>query len=371
MSMPTRASTADDRLDPLRYGRRIIELECQALARVAERLDDHFCRAAEALFACRGSVIVCGMGNAGLIAQKIAATLASTGTRSHFLHPAEAVHGDLGRIHHDDLVLAFSQSGETEEVVRLLPALASFGVPLVAVTTRRDSTLGRAAVVTVELGPLQEACALGLAPSASTTAMLAIGDALALVASQLRGFRREDFARFHPAGSLGRELSQVDDYMRPLADCRLAQQEQSVRRVFVERSRAGRRSGAIMLTDDAGRLAGIFTDSDLARLFERHRDDALDRPIREVMTSRPATVPQGSMMVDAVAIMAERKISELPVIDDDGQPRGLLDVTDVVALFPQARGGAAGDPPALLPFAKGPREGPRAKSAGAPPRECA
>jgi arabinose-5-phosphate isomerase len=337
MSMSESASTHHlTPLDQLRYAREIIALEGQALATLARRIDGRFCEAVDMLFECRGSVITSGMGKAGLISQKVAATLASTGTRSHFLHPGEAVHGDLGRIHADDVLLLFSQSGETEEVVRLLPSLGHFGVPLVAVTASRTSTLGRAASVTIELGPLQEACSLGLAPSTSTTAMLALGDALALVTSRMRAFRREDFARFHPAGNLGRQLSKVDDCMRPLADCRLALESQSVRQVFVERSRSGRRTGAIMLTDAAGRLVGLFTDSDLARLFESHRDAALDRPISEVMTRHPSTVPQGSMTVDAVAIMAERKISELPVIDTAGRPLGLIDITDVVGLFPEA-----------------------------------
>jgi arabinose-5-phosphate isomerase len=245
------------------------------------------------------------------------------------------VHGDLGRIHHEDLVLVLSQSGETEEIVRLLPSLKEFGVPIVAVTGNRTSTLGQAATVTIDLGPLKEACSLGLAPSTSTTAMLAIGDALALVASRMRDFRREDFARFHPAGNLGRQLSKVDDYMRELSECRRASQSQTVREVFVERHVMRRRTGAIMLTDAEGKLAGIFTDSDLARLFESRRDTALDRPISEVMTERPCTVPQGSMMVDAIAIMAERKISELPVLDGEGRPVGVVDITDVVAAFPE------------------------------------
>ncbi len=201
----------------------------------------------------------------------------------------------------------------------------------------------------IELGALQEACSLGLAPSTSTTAMLAVGDALALVTSRMRQFSREDFARFHPAGSLGRQLSRVEDCMRPLAECRLAAESQSVRDVFVQHAREGRRTGAIMLTDAQGRLSGLFTDSDLARLFERRRDDALDQPIRDVMTSRPRTVPHGSMMVDALAIMAERKISELPVIDADSRPAGLVDITDVVGLFPESTPAAAPAPPAAEP----------------------
>ncbi len=199
--------------------------------------------------------------------------------------------------------------------------------------------------------------------------MLAVGDALALVTSRMRQFRREDFARFHPAGSLGRQLSKVEEFMRPLGDCRLARERQAVRQVFVEHGRAGRRTGAIMLVDKAGKLAGLFTDSDLARLFEHKRDSALDQPIRQVMTSSPCTVPLGSMMLDAVAIMAERRISELPVIDSRRRPVGLLDITDVVALFPEARLALpesspqrrSAEKPVLAPF-PGPTKKPRRKS---------
>jgi arabinose-5-phosphate isomerase len=321
--------------DQLRYAREIISAEANTLLHLAQRLDTEFCRAVDALYRCRGSVIVTGMGKAGIIAQKIAATLSSTGTRGHYLHPAEAVHGDLGRIHADDVVLLLSQSGETEEVTRLLPSLREFGVTIIAITGKRTSTLARAATVTIELGPLQEACSLGLAPSTSTTAMLAMGDALALVVSRMRDFRPEDFARFHPAGALGRKLSKVDDCMRPLKECRVASCEHSVRQVLVEARWPGRRTGAIMIVDPQGKLRGIFTDSDLARLFESRRDAAIDGSIRDVMTKHPASVPSGSMLIDAVCIMAERKISELPIIDRDGKPVGLLDITDVVGIEPE------------------------------------
>ena len=208
------------------------------------------------------------------------------------------MHGDLGRIRRDDVVLILSQSGETEEVVRLLPSLAEFGVPIIAITGRRASTLGRAATVTIELGPLQEACALGLAPSTSTTAMLAVGDALALVTSRMRDFGREDFARFHPAGSLGRQLSKVDDLMRPLAECRVARRvAKRARRCSSSAAAQAAAPARSCWSTPTGKLAGIFTDSDLARLFESHRDAALDRPIREVMTSRalhgPARLDDG------------------------------------------------------------------------------
>jgi arabinose-5-phosphate isomerase len=321
--------------EQLRYGRQIILLESKALEKISGRLDGDFCRAVGCMYECRGNVIVTGMGKAGLIGHKIMATLASTGTPSHFLHPAEAVHGDLGRIHHGDVMLILSQSGETEEIIRLLPSLAELDVPIVAITGRAASTLGRAATVVIELGPLEEACALGLAPSTSTTAMLAIGDALALVTSRLRNFGREDFARFHPGGSLGNKLSKVEHHCRPLEQCRVAEEDQTVRAMLVSVSKPGRRTGATMLVDRQGVLTGIFTDSDLARLFEQRRDAELDGPISKVMTHHPLSVTSGSMMTDAVAIMAERKISELPVVDNDGRPLGLIDITDVVALLPK------------------------------------
>ncbi len=336
--MSMEAAVATGELSPfeqLRFARQVILTESRALAKVADRLDGQFCRAVELIFACRRSVIVSGMGKAGLIGQKIMATLASTGTPSHCLHPAEAVHGDLGRVGRDDVMLMLSQSGETEEIVRLLPSLGDLGVPMVAITSKAESTLGRAVSVVLELGPLEEACALGLAPSTSTTAMLAVGDALALTVSRMRRFSREEFARFHPAGSLGYQLSKVEDHMRPLGQCRLADECETVREVLIRGSLPGRRTGATMLVDAEGLLAGIFTDSDLARLFERRRDQDLDRPVREVMTKEPLRVAAGAMMIDAVAIMARRKISELPVVDAGGNPIGLIDITDVVALLPK------------------------------------
>ncbi len=338
--MSTEAHALSGNLSPfeqLGYARQIIQIESRALAQLANRLDGDFCHAVKLLHQCQGNVIVTGIGKAGVIGQKIMATLASTGTPSHWLHPAEAVHGDLGRIHRDDVVLILSQSGETEEIIRLLPSLNELGLPILAITGQRTSTLGQAASVTIELGNLQEACALGLAPTTSTTAMLAIGDALALVTSRMRHFGREDFARFHPGGSLGNKLSKVEDHMRPLQNCRLASDDQTVREVLIRVGKPGRRTGATMLVNPQGMLSGIFTDSDLARLFEQRRDKDLDGPIGNVMTPNPLRAQAGSMMTDAVAIMAERKISELPVVDASDKPIGLIDITDVVALLPKDR----------------------------------
>ena len=314
----------------IQYAREIIRIEAGALQHLADRLDAQFAQAVSQIYHCQTNILVTGMGKAGLIGQKIAATLSSTGSRSHFLNPAEAFHGDLGRIHHGDIVLVLSQSGHTEEIVRLLPSLVDLGVLVMAMTRDRHSPLGQAADILLELGPLQEACSLGLAPSTSTTAMLAYGDALALVASRMRAFSPEDFARVHPGGSLGRKLTKVDQLMRPLKQCRWACQQETLRAVLSKCRIEGRRSGAVMIVNAENLLCGIFTDSDLARLFESHREDALDQPIRDVMIRQPVTVPSKSMASDAMAIMAERKLSELPVIDERGMPLGLLDITDLV-----------------------------------------
>lgn len=316
-------------LEQLRQGREVIRAEAQTLHALADHLGEDFCTAVERLHACRGSVLVAGMGKAGLIGQKIVATLASTGTRSHFVHPSEAIHGDLGRIHRDDVLLILSYSGETEEVVRLLPAVKQLGATVIAITGQPASTLGKFAQVTLDLGSIREACPLGLAPSASTTAMLALGDALALVLSQMRHFSEEDFARFHPGGSLGRKLAKVEEAMRPLEQCRIARVEQTVREALLLQSRPGRRTGAVMIVDDTGRLAGIFTDSDLAKLLEARRESCIDGPLADVMTQRPTAVELGTRLVVACQLLADRKISELPVVDAQGQPIGLIDITDV------------------------------------------
>lgn len=317
----------------LAHGREILRAEGEAVLRAADALDHAFCRGVRLLLGCTGSVVVTGVGKAGLVARKISATLASTGTPSHFLHPTEAMHGDLGAIRGDDVVLALSQSGETEEITRLLPHLAARRVAIIAVTGRADSALGRAAAVVVATGGLREACALGLAPSTSTALLLALGDALALVTSSQRRFTPEDFAARHPGGSLGRQLMLVEDVMRPLAECRVACPADTVREVFV-RPLPARRTGAVMIVDGAGALAGIFTDSDLARLFERRHDSVLDEPIGRVMTSHPTTLPVGTRLRDAVALLEARRLSELPVLDGAGRPVGLIDVVDLVGLVP-------------------------------------
>ena len=335
MAMITDASLAlETEAEGLAFAREVLRIEAEALQRVRERLGGSIARAADLVYRCPGSVIVTGMGKAGLVGQKLAATLASTGTRAFPLHPAEAVHGDLGRIRADDVVLALSQSGETEEVLRILPALRRLGAILLAITERESSSLGQAAELCIALGPVEEACPLGLAPSASTTVMMAVGDALALLVSKLRDFRAEDFALYHPAGSLGRKLARVEDVMRTGRQLRKAAPGQTVREVLVASAGPRRRTGAVLIEDEQNRLLGIFTDSDLARLFERRREADLDRPIGEVMTAHPVQVTVSAFLSEAVDAMKARKISELPVVDRGGRLVGLIDLTDLIGLLP-------------------------------------
>jgi arabinose-5-phosphate isomerase len=325
----TPALTSNDHLD---YARQIIRAEAEALEQVAAGLDDAFLQAIDLLFRCPGRIAITGTGKSADVGQKIAGTLNSTGSRAYLLDTTRAVHGDLGMIHPNDVVLILSHSGESAEIVRLLPLLKELALGLVAMTGRRASTLARQADVALVYGPVTEVCPLGLAPSTSTTVMLALGDALAFVLSRLRDFTPEDFARYHPAGSLGLKLLKVEAVMRRGKGLRLASSEATIREVFSQVRRRGRRTGAVMLTDAAGQLCGLFTDSDLARLIEQRRDEALDRPIKEVMTPRPLTVGQTARLLDAVEVLRTHKISELPVVDAAGRPVGLIDITDLIGL---------------------------------------
>jgi arabinose-5-phosphate isomerase len=314
----------------LAHGRKVIGYEIQALRKLVARLGREFSHAVEAVVRCEGRVVVTGMGKAGIVGQKVSATLASTGTPSHFLHPAEAVHGDLGRIVGEDLVLAFSYSGETEEIVRLLPSLRKIGAKLISVTAERESTLARHSDIAITIGPVTEACPLGLAPSASTTAMLALGDALALTVLQRRSFNKEKFAFYHPAGDLGRHLLKVEEIMRPLSEVAVvrttATAADAVRAICAGKVH---RTGAACVLGRAGTLKGIITDGDIRRRLAR--DTAfLDRKITEVMTKTPITVPKGSLTADAFKILKSKRIDELPVVDRRGRLVGIIDVQDLL-----------------------------------------
>lgn len=320
-----------ERLD---HARQVLRTEAAALEMVADQLGDAFLQAVDLIHRCPGRIVITGTGKSADVGQKIAGTLNSMGTRAYVLDATRAMHGDLGMVHPNDVALVLSHSGESEEIVRLLDPMRQMALGLIALTGNGRSTLARRADVALVYGPLEEACPLGLAPSTSTTVMIALGDALAFVLSRLSEFTPEDFARFHPAGSLGRKLLKVEAAMRRDDELRVAPETATVRAVFAQARRRGRRTGAVMLTDADGRLSGLFTDSDLARLFEQRRDSAIDRPVAEVMTPQPLTVAVGTRVADAVEILRRAKISELPVVDVDGRPVGLLDITDMIALLP-------------------------------------
>lgn len=319
--------TSDTDTDVLVWGRRVIELEAQALTQLAQRLDRSFNVAIERILACRGRIVTSGMGKAGLIAQKIAATFASTGTPSIFLHPAEAMHGDLGMVSPGDVAVLFSNTGETEELIRLIPYLRQREVICIAITGRRDSSLASASDVVLDIGLVEEACPLRLAPSSSTTALLAMGDALALTVLKARGFTEEEFGRLHPAGSLGRQLSRVEDLMRTGERCPCVEPSTSVREVVAWLSRA--RGGLACVVDADGRLLGVFTDGDFRRCWAK--DPFIgERPVQQVMTRGGLWVRCGTLVRDATALMAERHVNALPVLNELGRVVGLVDIQDLV-----------------------------------------
>jgi arabinose-5-phosphate isomerase len=280
-----------------------------------------------------GHVLVSGMGKSGLVGMKISATLSSLGQPSHFIHPSEAVHGDLGRVRRGDVALLLSASGETEEAVTLAGILRADGVPRVSISTRRESSLARLSDAHLWLGDITEACPLNLAPTASTTAMLAVGDALALALARRRDFKADDFHRHHPGGMLGVGLRPVLEVLRFRVDRNLRAVPDSLPvREAIRPSGEDRRAGAVVLVDSEGRLSGIFTDGDLRRLLNRVGPAGLDEPIRAVMTASPVRLGPDSLVRDAVRIVRERRLDEIPVVDADGRPLGLLDVQDLVTL---------------------------------------
>lgn len=312
-----------------RYVREVLDAEIRALREVSARLDPvRVTQAVELLLNCKGRVIVTGVGKAGIIGQKISATLASTGTPSYSVHPIEAIHGDLGRILGEDLVLFLSNSGETE-VVELLPYVKQVGAKSICITGDGASTLGRHCDVVIDMGPIEEACPLGLAPSASTTAMLGIGDALALAVARKRKFNKEEYAMYHPGGELGRKLMPVEKIMRTGERCPSAHADATVRDALQRITGTVGRAGAVCVVDDEDRLVGIFTDGDLRRRLLQGAD-FLTRPISAVMTSNPKRVVAGSLATEAGRIMKENRIDELPVVDASGKLLGIIDVQDLL-----------------------------------------
>jgi len=312
------------------YAREVIRAEAEALAQLPARLNGAFARAVEMVLACPGRVVVTGMGKPGFIAQKISATFASTGTPSLYLHPAEALHGDLGRLVPGDLVLALSNSGETDELIRLLPAIRRLGAPIVAMTSGTRNSLADRADVVLEIGPVPEACPLGLAPTASTVALLAIGDALAMAVQHRRGFSPEQFASLHPGGALGRQLLRVRDVMRTGTRNPTVRWDVSLRETAAVMTRTEGRPGAASVVDAQGKLIGIFTDGDLRRLVQRGEVD-FARPVSAVMGKSPRTVSPDDLATSAAEMLRHSQVDQLPVVDDGGRPVGLLDVQDLLA----------------------------------------
>jgi arabinose-5-phosphate isomerase len=314
--------------------REVFRVEAAAIVALGRKLTPAFGKAVEAIHGCRGRVIVCGMGKPGIIGRKIQATLASIGVPSLSLHPAEAVHGDLGMVTADDVVLALSSSGETEEMLRLVPVVRRIGALLVCMTGRPRSALAAHSDIVLDVGVAREACPLGLAPTASTTAMLAMGDAIAVALIGRKRLRREEFALYHPAGSLGRRLLKVKDVMRTGGSNPIVREGTRVKDVLLAITKA--RAGAAAVVDPRGRLAGIFTDGDLRRALEAGADIA-SRRIGDFMIRNPITIAPGRLAVEALRVMRGdnpkgRKLDEIPVVDAKGRPVGMLDVVDLIGI---------------------------------------
>jgi arabinose-5-phosphate isomerase len=310
----------------LAAARRALEIEATAVTSLQSRLDERFAAACRVCLACEGRVVVTGMGKSGHVARKIAATLASTGTPAFFLHPAEAVHGDLGMITRSDALLALSNTGETAELLVLVPHLKRLGVPLIVMTGAPDSGLARVATVLLDVSVPQEACPLNLAPTASTTAALAMGDALAVTLLEARGFTAEDFARSHPGGALGQRLLRIEDVMRRGADLPRVGLDTPLREALIEVSRKG--FGMTVIVDDEDRVVGVFTDGDLRRALDR-QIDVHGTVVRSVMTSPCRTIEPQALAAEAVRLMQQFRITALPVVQD-GKLVGLFNVHDLL-----------------------------------------
>ena len=317
------------------FARQVIETEAAAVRAMREAIDEGFDRAVELIVGCTCSVLTVGVGKAGHVARKIAATFASTGTPSHFLSPGDALHGDVGAVRRGDVVLIFSASGESDEILRLLNIVKKLDHPVIAITANKTSGLGKHADVVLPIGKIDEACPLGLAPSASTTAMLALGDALALTVMRARKFSADDFAVFHPAGQIGRKLIKVREAMtfaRERGNLPLASDRLTVGQVLHEVSHIKRRSGAVILGVVQGKVSGIFTDGDLRRLVTDDDGTGLKRPVAQVMKRDPKRIEAERLASEAMAVMRQYRIDELPVVDAEDRPVGLIDVQDLVVL---------------------------------------
>jgi arabinose-5-phosphate isomerase len=311
----------------LETARKVLEIEARALKELVSRLDQRFAQAVEILFACRGRVVVTGMGKSGIVGQKISATFSSTGTPSFFLHPAEALHGDLGRLVRNDVVVALSYSGETEELLRLLDTLKRLAIPLITLTGNLSSPLAQSSDVVIDVGIREEACPLGLAPTASTTAMLAMGDALAMALLEKRGFNEEDYAALHPGGGLGVKLRRVENVMHTGEEIPRVRPETPLPDVIYEISNKG--LGHASVVDDGERLLGFISDGDLRRFFQREGNRALSLTAADCMTAKPVTIDRQELATRALNMMEARKITSVPVVDGAGRLEGVVHIHDL------------------------------------------
>ncbi|HEV8437858.1 MAG TPA: KpsF/GutQ family sugar-phosphate isomerase [Methylomirabilota bacterium] len=315
-----------DRL--LTLAERVLRLEAEGIVALTRRLDERFVRAVRLMHACTGRVIVTGMGKSGLVGRKVAATLASTGTPAYFLHPAEGVHGDIGMVARGDVVVALSNSGETDEVLAVLPAIKRLGIPLILLTGTPGSTLSRQADVVIDVGVSEEACPMNLAPTSSTTAALAMGDALAMALLDLRGLRAEDYAALHPRGSLGwRSLFKVGDLMHTGDAIPRVAEGATMKEAMEEMS--AKRMGMTVVVDGEGRLTGIITDGDLRRQQLIH-GSLLDRRAAECMTGAPKCIEVGDLAAKALSVMETHAITSLIIRDDRGRPSGIIRLQDIL-----------------------------------------
>ena len=312
----------------LSKAKEIIEIEAQAVKDLSKRLDGQFTKALDLMFKCKGRVVVTGMGKTGIIGRKIAATLSSTGTPSFWLHSAEAVHGDLGQVTKEDVIIIISSSGETEETKRIIPLVKKIGSKIIALTGNKKSALAKYSNVVLDVSVKKEGCPLGLAPMASTTVTLVMGDALAACLIVKRKFKIEDFAFYHPGGSIGRKLLlKVEDLMRKNAYFPKVKESTKVKNVLLSITKY--RCGSACVLDNKGNLTGIFTDGDLRRHLEKG-EIFLDQQVGGVMTKNPATISRDQLAVEALKILQEKKIDELPVVDRNNKLVGLLDVQDIL-----------------------------------------
>ena len=315
----------------IEQAREVLKMEAAAIERLIPLINGQFTASVRMMLECKGRIIVTGMGKPGLVGRKIAATMASTGTPAFFLHPAEGIHGDLGMVTADDVVLALSNSGETGEIVGILPTLKRIGVPIIALCGQEDSTLARTADIFLDVSVEQEACPLGLAPTSSTTATLALGDALAVVLLTERKFTRENFALFHPGGSLGRKLLlTVERVMHSGEDNPVVTRDKTVKEALFMMTAKG--LGATSVVDDQDRLVGLVTDGDIRRGLEKGHE-FLDKPVTELMTTNPRTITSDKLAAEALHVMEKNKprpITVLPVVDGDERAIGIIHLTDLL-----------------------------------------